>query len=151
MEHTFLLLLLALVLGAQSAQRLSDVHKIFVGSLGGGDGANVIREKIIARLVQSGKVTIVNVPAEADAFLTGARQATAREHYGAIATTTIASASGGTRYDATAAIELTGKGGEVLWAGEGTSGFLYRSATSSAASAAAKSLVKAIEKARRQK
>jgi hypothetical protein len=131
MKHTFLLLLLALTLSAQSAQRLSDVHKIFVGSLGDGYDADIIREKIIARLVESGKVTIVNAPAGADAFLSGAGQASV--------------------HDATAAIELTGKGGDVLWAGEGTSGLLYRSATSSAASAAAKSLLNAIEKARRQK
>src|SRR5438128_10358886 len=54
-----------------AVQRLGDIKKIYVASLGTADGADVIREKIIARLVQSGKVAVVESSEEADATLAG--------------------------------------------------------------------------------
>jgi hypothetical protein len=110
-------LIITLALDAQPAQQLADVHKIFVGSLGNGWGPAMIREKIIARLVQSGRVSIVNSAADADAVLTGVGQVTTQDYYGATATAAAASAAGGTRYGATTAIQLTSKSGGSLGRG----------------------------------
>jgi hypothetical protein len=51
--------------------QIRDVKRIYVSELGTTDSADLIREKIRLRLMQTGKFTIVDNREEADAVLTG--------------------------------------------------------------------------------
>ena len=84
---------LGLLAAAEPAQTLGGVHKIYVMPFAA--GGDMIREKVISRLINSGKVTVVNTAEEADAILTG----TTDDHQGVF--------------------RLVGKSNEVLWIGEG--------------------------------
>jgi hypothetical protein len=78
------LILSATAFGLQ-AQTLG-VHKIYAASFGTADGATSIRETIVVRLVQSGKVTIVvDNPEEVDDKLTslGGKQEARQAGHGA--------------------------------------------------------------------
>ena len=57
---------------AQENMRLADVRAIYVDDLGSDAGADLIREKIKMRLVESGRFTVVESPGSADAILAGA-------------------------------------------------------------------------------
>ena len=85
---------------ANTIQRLSDVRKIAVGSLGNTEGAGLVREKLINRLAGSGKLVVVEDSSDADAVLNGA-----------VATDMYGRASG-------AAIRLVTKDGRTLWGSE---------------------------------
>jgi hypothetical protein len=70
----FILVLSLAVLGnAQESNnsRLQTVKKIYVTELGTTDSSSIIREKIRIRLMQTGKFTVVERAADADAVLTG--------------------------------------------------------------------------------
>jgi S1-C subfamily serine protease len=109
-------------------KRLKDVKKIAIGSLGNSDAANLVKEKLINRLISSGKISIVENSSEADAILAGIVGA---DIYG--------------RAD-TAALRLTTLDGRSLWGGE-TSGKRGRgSASSGIAEKLAKQLIDAINK-----
>lgn len=56
---------------AQTAESLSQVKKVFVGSLGEGRGAAEMSARIADRLRASGKLRVVADPAEADATIQG--------------------------------------------------------------------------------
>jgi hypothetical protein len=88
----YLTLAIALACGV-FAHSLADVHKIYVGSLGADSGAALIREKLIGRLLQSGKVTVVTSLQDADAVLTGVGQLTGRDYLTATATNQVATAN----------------------------------------------------------
>jgi hypothetical protein len=108
-RSTFMLLCLLGASGLVSAQtgdaqRLQDVHKIYVDSLGNGDGADVIRSKVITKLVKSGRFDVVQNPDQADAVLIGASQVSKTSHYSASSNGQHGNASGGTRYHATAGV-----------------------------------------------
>jgi hypothetical protein len=120
----------------QPVQRLADVKKIFVASLGNVEGSEAIRQTIINRLSGSDKVSVVDNEVEADATLTGVAELhsgmtfSAEGHpsnnsfgfggfnnsfganrYGG----TNFSASGGTNYSSTVEVRLIGKSKSVLW------------------------------------
>jgi hypothetical protein len=149
---TFCLLSMFGLLRAQEArQRLQDVRSIYVDSFGTGEGADVIRSKIITRLVKAGRFEVVQSAAQADAVLAGASQVSKTAHYSANANGEYANASGGTRYHATAGVQLIGKDRKILWADDTSNGALSRSASSSLADRIVKDLLKAISKEEKAK
>ncbi len=133
---------------AQSVQRLQDVHKIYVDSFGTSEGADVVRSKIISRLVKSGRFEVVQSRERADAVLAGASQITKTSHYSASSS---GSASGGTRYHATAGVQIIGKDDKILWADDNSSGAFSRSASSSLADRIVKDILKEISKEEKSK
>jgi hypothetical protein len=135
-----------LVSAQTGVQRLQDVHKIYVDSLGNGDGADVIRSKVITKLVKSGKLEVVQNPDQADAVLIGASQISKTSHYSASSNGQYGNASGGTRYHATAGVQLANKDQKLLWADDASNGAFSRSASSSLADRIVKNLLKAIAK-----
>jgi Lipopolysaccharide-assembly len=129
-----------------AVQRLQDVHRIYVDSFGTGDGADVIRSKVITRLVKAGRFEIVQSADQADAVLTGASQVSKTAHYSANTNGQYGNASGGTRYHATAGVQLVSKDQKILWADDTSNGAFSRSASSSLADRIVKNLLKAISK-----
>ena len=133
-------------LSAQSGvQRLQDIKRVYVGFFGDGDGADLVRNKIIGHLVKSKRIEVVENEDQADAILTGAAQVTKSKYYSATATTTSASANGGTKYHATAGVRLLSQDSRILWADDTSNGLLARSASSSLADKISKKLLKAID------
>ena len=124
----------------RSVERVQDIKTIYVGSFGEGPGSDLIRNKVIARLVKSGRVEVVENPESADAILTGVGELSKSTYYSANATTTNASAAGGTRYHATSAARVLNRQQKILWADEASNGMFYRSATSSVADKLVKTL-----------
>jgi hypothetical protein len=118
--------------------KLTQVHKIYVSPLGDNKDVEIIRQKIMGKLIQSGLFRIVESPSEADAQLVGIAVVNAGHSFGWIG-------AGGGASSASAAVRLIGPSREILWAGEGTQGFFGRSATSNVANNVVKSLVRAIE------
>jgi hypothetical protein len=55
----------------QRAETLSQVKKVYVGSLGDKEGATELRDKLIQRLRKSRDIDVVENPSQADAVLTG--------------------------------------------------------------------------------
>ncbi len=141
-----------LQISAQSALHISEVRKVYVDSLGKGDGAELIREKLKATLIRSGGLIVVESPEAADATLTGVGETTAFETYQASSTAQSAYASGGTSYHANLSVRLVSKTGENLWADTATPAFFgSRSVSSNVANKVAKDLLKAIQKDRESK
>jgi hypothetical protein len=112
-----------------------EVRSIFVDPLGQGEFSGVIRDKIINRLVASGRFQVVNDPDKADAVLTGSVSEAPVNRYN--------NGSGGTRFDANAVLRLVAKDQRILWVSEAKNGAFSRSASSSVADRIVKDLVKA--------
>ena len=53
---------------------LKDIKTIYVGSFGNDKGADLIRAKVISRIVKSGRLQVVESEEQADAILTGVGQ-----------------------------------------------------------------------------
>jgi hypothetical protein len=104
---------------ADTIQRLRDVRKIAIESLGNTEAAGLVREKLINRLVASGRFVVVEDSSASDAVLTGT-----------------VGANGYGRADA-AAIRLVTRDGRTLWGTEARGGF-----RSSASSSVADHLIK---------
>ena len=62
---------------ATQRSRLRDVKTVYVGSFGSADGAEMIRAKVLASILRSGKLDLVEVEGDADAVLTGVASTTA--------------------------------------------------------------------------
>ncbi len=136
---------------SQQANTLSEVRKIFVDSFGTSEGADLIKEKLINRLVKSGRVTVVENRDAADAVLSGIGEISKGVRYSANSGQYGGAASGGTSYDATLVVRLLGKDKQILWVDEAKPGFMPGSVSSSVADKVSKNLLKAIEKASKQK
>jgi hypothetical protein len=67
-----LLLILVLSFAAFGQNRLDSIRKIYIDSLGNSDSGVLIREKLRARLINSGRFEVVEAKENADAVLTGA-------------------------------------------------------------------------------
>ena len=112
---------------SSNIQRLSDVRKIAVASLGNTEGAGLVREKLINRLTGSGKIVVVEDSSDADAVLNGA-----------VATDIYGRANG-------AAIRIVTKDGRSLWGSEARSrAHIGGSTSSSLADHLSKELLTAI-------
>ena len=120
---------------AQSPQSLAEVKTVFVDSLGQGEWSTIIRDKIINRLATSGRFQVVLDSDKADAILTGSGDVSKSDHY--------SNGSGGTRWDATAAVRLITKDQRILWVSETKNNRFARSASSSVADHIVKDLLKA--------
>ena len=140
-----LLFATGMILAEDGVQHLRDVKRVYVGSFGDAVGADVIRNKVIAHLVKSGRIEVVEKAEQADSILTGAGQVSESHFYNANATTTQGSAHGGTQYHATAGVRLLNKDSKILWADDTSNGMFARSASSSIADKITKKLLKAIE------
>jgi len=138
------LLIVSLVVLALNAQELQSIHKIFVGSFCNGEDADLIRSKVITRLVKSGKIEVVQSAEQADAMLTGGGSISKSTYYHASSTDGTGNASGGTKYHATAGVQLISKDQKILWADDTSNGFFSRSASSSLADNIVKHLLKAM-------
>jgi hypothetical protein len=110
-----IVLLIATGAFASEATSLREVRAVYVGSFGNAQGADLIREKVINRLVKSGKVSVVQEPESADAILIGVAEIVRDLRYSASVDQYGGAASGGTRYDATLVVRLIGKGKKILW------------------------------------
>jgi hypothetical protein len=99
------------------AQRLRDVKTIYIEPLGSDTGSQLIRSKLINRLIKDGTLSVSETPDNVDAILKGAADIDKR-HY---LTVTPSFVSGGTSYRAQGAFRLVSKDGHVLWLGEMTS------------------------------
>jgi hypothetical protein len=138
--------LLSTLLGQTPPHQLQDVHKIFVDSFGDAEHADLVRSKVISKLVRAGRFEIVTSADQADAILTGVSQVSASQSYHASATPQYASSSGGTRYHASAGVQLIGRDQQIIWADDASNSLLSRSATSSLAERIVKDLNKALSK-----
>jgi hypothetical protein len=87
-------------------QKLGDVKKIFVATLGDGRGAEIIRQKIINQLTNSGHITVVDSADEADATFNGV----ARLHRYGLYDDLVTSGE--------AVVRLLGKNKQILWTDE---------------------------------
>jgi len=61
----------AKTLKTKSVSRLGQVKAIYVAHFSDGEGAAVLREKVVNRLLQSGRFQVANTPEEADAVFVG--------------------------------------------------------------------------------
>ncbi len=131
--------------------RLSDVKTIFVAPLGTDEGAELVRQKVINKLIRDKLFTVVESPSSADAVLMGASGVNHRHHL--IVTNSFIST--GTRYSAECVVRLVGKNQQVLWMNETSTRRLFgphsaRAASSTVADKLVDELSKAIELERSQ-
>lgn len=56
---------------APNHDALAGIQSIYFGDFGGGEGADLVREKLRVRLLNSGRFDVVESPDRADAILTG--------------------------------------------------------------------------------
>lgn len=108
---------------ASSGQRLSlapdhralgGIRSIYLGDFGGGDGADLVREKLRVRLLNSGRFELVESPDRADAVLTGSAGV---EKY---------LDEGTTNYRGTGLLRLVDtKTQKTIWAHEYQRGFMF--------------------------
>jgi len=137
MKALFVLTCLLLVppLMAQPATELKDVKKVYVDSFGNDEGADIIRSKIVTRLVKDRRLQVVLDRDDADAVLIGG--------------------GGAIRGASTAGVQLVGKDRIILWADDfssnGVGWFVSGSPSTHLADDIVSSLIKAIEKAKKKK
>jgi hypothetical protein len=119
----------------QAPKSLAEVQTIFVDSLGQTATSVLIRDKIINRLAASARFQVVLDGNKADAILTGSGTVSQGQTY--------TNGSGGTHYDASAAVRLVTRDQRILWVSETKNSLFARSATSSVADHIVKELLKA--------
>lgn len=135
--------------------RLADVKAVFVAPLGSADGSDLIRQKVINRLVKSGLVTVTEEPQNADAVLIGASQLSKRHHFYANFNGGYGFAGSNTRYSADCAVRLLSKDKRVLWTDEESSRRLFashsvRGASSNVADKMVNALIRSISEDRQR-
>jgi len=74
------LTLAAISLHAQTARDLSQVKKVFVSSLSGGNGAAELQQSLVKQLRKTGKFEVVTTSSQADAVLKGSGQIWVKGH-----------------------------------------------------------------------
>jgi hypothetical protein len=116
--------------------RLRNVKTVYIASFGVEQGAEMIRAKVLAGLVKSRKLEVVESEGDADAVLTGIGQVSTQPD----------PLTGKDHADAT--VRLVGRiDRRILWVDEASDALLtLRNATSSAADGIVKKLLAAIEK-----
>jgi hypothetical protein len=126
--------------------RLQDVHKLYVESFGSGEAAEVIRSKVIAQLVKSGRFEAVQSQDQADATLVGSSQVTSAERSGTNVIGGTVIANSGTVFHATAGVRLVTKNQKILWADDASGRGSSARASSSLADRIVKDLLKDLSK-----
>jgi hypothetical protein len=89
-----------------AVERLSDIKKVFVATLGTGRGAELIRQRIINQLTESGHIVVVESADEADATFNGVARLHRYSFYDDLVTS------------GEAVVRLTGKNKQILWTDE---------------------------------
>jgi hypothetical protein len=98
---------------AQTAETLSQVKKVYVGSLGDKQGATELRDKLILRLRKCRGIEVAGRPSEADAIITGTGETWLK---GYIRTNPKPSPYNRQPvYDGYLSVELRGKDSVILW------------------------------------
>ena len=124
--------------------RLALIKKVFVAPLGTAEGSELIRQKVINRLVKDGTLSVVTKVADADAVLTGEAEVSHRHYFfmnGGFA-------SSCTKYSAEGVVRLVGEDDRVLWLDElGTRRFFRPHSSKGASSNIADKLVKRLTEA----
>ena len=126
---------------AGPVERLSAVKTVFVDSFGTSDGAAMIQNKVLNRLLKSGRFEVVNSAEAADAVLAGVAERTKGERFSIGPN----GGGGGTRFAASSAVRLVSRNQKVLWVDEETNSHWSHSVSSSVADKLVKHLLKAAE------
>src|SRR5271157_301645 len=107
------LILAAISLHAQTARDLSQVKKVFVSSLSGGNGTAELQQSLVKQLRKSGKFEVVATSSQADAVIKGSGQIWVKGH---IATSPRAPAANRQAvYGGFLSVEVVGADNAVLW------------------------------------
>src|SRR5271166_2488005 len=107
------LTLAAISLHAQTAKDLSQVKKVFVSSLSGGNGAPELQQSLVKQLRKSGKFEVVATSTQADAVIKGSGQIWVKGH---LATSPRAPAANRQAvYGGFLSVEVVGADNAVLW------------------------------------
>ena len=130
--------------GAQTAVKLAQVKKVYVGSLGEKKGAAELQAEMVKRLKENHAVQVVGTAAEADAVLTGTGETWVKGYYSTSPRPSRYAQS--TIYGGTLSVEVKGKDNETLWSYLVTpSKFTWGSVTQDLADQMVKKLVKALQ------
>lgn len=97
---------------AQGASALNRVHTIQVGSMGDGESARALRQRLIDRLKKSGQIKVVENASAADVTLRGESSIWAT---GTISFSLHSKSASETAYQGYFSAELVGKENQVLW------------------------------------
>jgi phosphate ABC transporter phosphate-binding protein len=110
----FLLVLcvVPVAVSAQNAQTLAQVKKVYVGSLGQGEGAEEMRGRLVRRLEKTHVLQVVQAPEGADALLKGTTQIWTTGH---ISTSPPSHAISEAVYAGFLSVEIVGKDNQTLW------------------------------------
>lgn len=117
MKILSILFILIFSLSVAGQNRLDSIRKIYIDNLGDSDSSALIREKLRARLVQSGRFEVVESKEDADAVLTGAASVNASQS-GKISTDASGNVSGasGTIYAPLGVVRLLSvKSPSTVW------------------------------------
>lgn len=99
---------------APDQRSLASIKSIYLGDFGGGEGADLVREKLRVRLLNSGRFEVVESPNRADAVLTGSAGVERYIHQGT------------TGYRGTGLLRLVDtKTRKTIWAHEYQRGFMF--------------------------
>jgi phosphate ABC transporter phosphate-binding protein len=110
-----LLLLLsttAIAVQAQVGERLSQVKRIYVDSLGTGNGATEMRDQLIERLRKTHKVQVVSDSKDADALIRGTGRTWVTGH---VSLSPRSHSAIQPTFEGFLSVELVGKNDETLW------------------------------------
>jgi hypothetical protein len=103
----------AAVSAAQTAVSLSQIKKIYVGSLGENKGSPELREALVKRLRGVRGLQVVSTQADADAVMSGKGEIWVKGHYSTSARPSPYAQNA--IYGGVLSVELKGKDAETLW------------------------------------
>jgi hypothetical protein len=129
---------------AQTVEALSQVKRVYVGSLGDKQGATELHDKLIRRLRKTRGLEVVAIPSEADAIIVGTGEIWLK---GYISTNPKPSPYNRQAvYGGYLSIELKGKDNETLWSYLATPGkFPWNGVSQDLVNRVAKKLVAALD------
>src|SRR5438093_12012682 len=140
----------SLVTGALFAQapKLANVRRIYIGSLGNEEGADLVREKIRLRLSKTERFSVVERPESADAILTGVAGVVRTTAPVSTNTATGDVSGGGTGFSGVGVLRLVDlKTDETIWVFEYKRGFSFKGASDRVAYKTVEQLLKDAEPA----
>jgi hypothetical protein len=160
-----MLMLLTLIVSAALAQsqthieRLRDVRRVYVAPFGKAEGADIIRAKVINRLVEARGIEVVGREEKADAVLVGVGKMRRQDRLEVDVNRSITDLPNSAPIEADLVVRLEVRGPDgtkILWGGEADNRSLWVAFSPSASSSRiadriVKDLVKAIEKDKKDK
>ena len=100
-----------------NTSRVSEVHKIYVGSFGGSTDAIYLRHKLVLRLTRSKRFLVVDDPDAADAILSGTAQLRLVGYYNSNPRIRYRNGASVAVYDAKMVLRLDDRTGHCVWTG----------------------------------